>query len=304
MAVLIPEHCELCPRRCGADRRTQTGRCGAGNTLRAARAALHRWEEPCISGEDPERGSGTVFFCGCTLGCVFCQNGVISHGGEGKKITTERLAEVFLALQAQGAYNINLVTPTQYLPWILEALNLCRERLAIPVLYNTGGYERVEILRLLEGRVQIYLPDLKYYDSALSARYSAAPDYFAVAAQALREMFRQVGPVRFDENGMLTRGTVIRHLMLPGLGGDTSQILRDIAVRWGNRVLVSLMRQYTPFDMGEYPELDRTITAEEYETACGEFRELGLGGFFQQDESISESFIPAFDGSGLEETEQ
>ena len=139
MAVLIPEHCELCPRRCGADRRTQTGRCGAGNTLRAARAALHRWEEPCISGEDPERGSGTVFFCGCTLGCVFCQNGVISHGGEGKKITTERLAEVFLALQAQGAYNINLVTPTQYLPWILEALNLCRERLAIPVLYNTGG---------------------------------------------------------------------------------------------------------------------------------------------------------------------
>ena len=160
MAVLIPEHCELCPRRCGADRRTQTGRCGAGNTLRAARAALHRWEEPCISGEDPERGSGTVFFCGCTLGCVFCQNGVISHGGEGKKITAERLAEVFLALQAQGAYNINLVTPTQYLPWILEALNLCGERLAIPVLYNTGGYERVEMLRLLEGRVQIYLPDL------------------------------------------------------------------------------------------------------------------------------------------------
>ena len=174
MAVLIPEHCELCPRRCGVDRRTQTGRCGAGNTLRAARAALHRWEEPCISGEDPERGSGTVFFCGCTLGCVFCQNGVISHGGEGKEITTERLAEVFLALQAQGAYNINLVTPTQYLPWILEALNLCGERLAIPVLYNTGGYERVEMLRLLEGRVQIYLPDLKYYDSALSARYSAA----------------------------------------------------------------------------------------------------------------------------------
>ena len=141
MAVLIPEHCELCPRRCGVDRRTQTGRCGAGNTLRAARAALHRWEEPCISGEDPERGSGTVFFCGCTLGCVFCQNGVISHGGEGKEITTERLAEVFLALQAQGAYNINLVTPTQYLPWILEALNLCGERLAIPVLYNTGGWK-------------------------------------------------------------------------------------------------------------------------------------------------------------------
>lgn len=162
MALTIPAHCELCPRRCGADRRVAAGRCGAGNTLRAARAALHRWEEPCISGEDPERGSGTVFFCGCTLGCVFCQNASISHGGEGKDITPERLAEIFTELQAAGAYNINLVTPTQYLPWITEALSLCGRRLTIPVLYNTGGYERVETLRQLAGKVQIYLPDLKY----------------------------------------------------------------------------------------------------------------------------------------------
>ena len=221
MALTIPAHCELCPRRCGADRRVETGRCGAGNTLRAARAALHRWEEPCISGEDPERGSGTVFFCGCTLGCVFCQNASISHGGEGKDITPERLAEIFTELQAAGAYNINLVTPTQYLPWITEALSLCGRRLTIPVLYNTGGYERVETLRQLAGKVQIYLPDLKYYASELSARYSAAPDYFAVASLALREMFRQVGAVRFDENGILQRGMVVRHLVLPGAHKDS-----------------------------------------------------------------------------------
>ena len=205
MAVQLPEHCTLCPRCCGADRRTEAGWCGAGNTLRAARAALHRWEEPCISGEDTARGSGTVFFCGCTLGCVFCQNGSISHGGEGQEITARRLSEIFLELQAQGAYNINLVTPTQYLPWIEEALRLCGDGISVPVLYNTGGYEREETLRRLEGKVQIYLPDLKYYDCTLSARYSAAPDYFAVASLALREMFRQVGAVRFDENGTAKR---------------------------------------------------------------------------------------------------
>lgn len=269
MAVLIPEHCELCPRRCGADRRTQTGRCGAGNTLRAARAALHRWEEPCISGEDPNGAPGAVFSAVYAGLCFLVRTASSVTGAEGKKITTERLAEVFLALQAQGAYNINLITPTQYLPWILEALNLCGERLAIPVLYNTGGYERVEMLRLLEGRVQIYLPDLKYYDSALSARYSAAPDYFAVAAQALREMFRQVGPVRFDENGMLQSGMVVRHLVLPGAHKDSLRLLNWLADNFSPEdIRLSLMSQYTPPAGIAIRELQRPIFTYEYRKAC------------------------------------
>ena len=293
MAVLIPEHCELCPRRCGADRRTQTGRCGAGNTLRAARAALHRWEEPCISGEDPERGSGTVFFCGCTLGCVFCQNGVISHGGEGKEITTERLAEVFLALQAQGAYNINLVTPTQYLPWILEALNLCGERLAIPVLYNTGGYERVETLRALEGCVDIYLPDLKYADARLAGQLSGAMDYFPVAADAIREMVRQVGAVRW-EGEKVTRGVIIRHLILPGNVENSLRVLDWIGENFApGEVLVSLMRQYTP--MGGLPApFDRRVTDEEYDAVLSWMYLNELEGFTQEAEAADTGFIPDF----------
>ena len=293
MAVLIPEHCELCPRRCGADRRTQTGRCGAGNTLRAARAALHRWEEPCISGEDPERGSGTVFFCGCTLGCVFCQNGIISHGGEGKEITTERLAEVFLALQAQGAYNINLVTPTQYLPWILEALNLCGERLAIPVLYNTGGYERVETLRALEGCVDIYLPDFKYADARLASQLSGAADYFPVAADAIREMVRQVGAVRW-EGEKVTRGVIIRHLILPGNVENSLRVLDWIGENFApGEVLVSLMRQYTP--MGGLPApFDRRVTDEEYDAVLSWMYLNELEGFTQEAEAADTEFIPDF----------
>ena len=231
---------------------------------------------------------------------VFCQNGVISHGGEGKEITAERLAEVFLALQAQGAYNINLVTPTQSLPWILEALNLCGERLAIPVLYNTGGYERVEMLRLLEGRVQIYLPDLKYYDSALSARYSAAPDYFAVAAQALREMFRQGGPVRFDENGMLQSGMVVRHLVLPGAHKDSLRLLNWLADNFSPEdIRLSLMSQYTPPAGIAIRELQRPIFTYEYRKACERAEELGFLGYTQQRSSADAAYTPPFDGTGL-----
>ena len=297
------ENCKLCPRACGADRTKTRGVCGAGASVEAARASLHLWAEPVISGAN---GSGTVFFSHCSLGCVFCQNRAISRReAAGRMITEESLAATFLSLQRKGAANINLVTGAHYVPQIIRALTLARnEGLTLPVVYNSSGYECIETLHLLDGQIDIYLPDYKYYSSYYAGLYSHAPDYRDFAVPAIDEMVRQTGAPQFDENGMLTRGTVIRHLMLPGLGGDTSQILRDIAVRWGNCALVSLMRQYTPFDMDEYPELDRTITAEEYETACGEFRELGLGGFFQQDESISESFIPAFDGSGLEETEQ
>lgn len=294
------KHCRLCPRACGANRTRTRGLCGANDRIEAARASLHMWEEPPISGT---HGSGTVFFSHCSLGCVYCQNRQISRReAAGQEITIAGLARTFLSLQQQGAHNINLVTGAHYAPHIIEALQLARKKgLSVPVVYNSSGYETIETLQLLDGWIDIYLPDYKYYSSYYADRYSHAADYRETAVTAITAMVRQTGAPQYNADGMLTRGTVIRHLMLPGLGGDTAQVLRDIAVRFGDTVLVSLMRQYTPFDMQDWPELDRTITAAEYADACALFCELGLGGFFQQDESISESFIPAFDGTGLEE---
>ena len=300
MVTELLKRCRLCPRACGADRTRTRGLCGANDRIEAARASLHKWEEPPISGV---RGSGTVFFSHCSLGCVYCQNRQISRReAAGQEITIAGLARTFLSLEQQGAHNINLVTGAHYAPHIVEALRLARkEGLSVPVVYNSSGYETIETLQLLDGWIDIYLPDYKYYSSYYADRYSHAADYRETAVTAITEMVRQTGAPQYDTYGMLTRGTVIRHLMLPGLGGDTAQVLRDIAVRFGDRVLVSLMRQYTPFSMQDWPELDRTITDAEYAEACALFCELGLGGFFQQDESISESFIPAFDGTGLEE---
>ena len=294
------KHCRLCPRACGANRTRTRGLCGANDRIEAARASLHMWEEPPISGT---HGSGTVFFSHCSLGCVYCQNRQISRReASGQEITIAGLARTFLSLQQQGAHNINLVTGAHYAPHIIEALQLARKKgLSVPVVYNSSGYETIETLQLLDGWIDIYLPDYKYYSSYYADRYSHAADYRETAVTAITAMVRQTGAPQYNADGMLTRGTVIRHLMLPGLGGDTAQVLRDIAVRFGDTVLVSLMRQYTPFDMQDWPELDRTITDAEYAEACALFCELGLGGFFQQDESISESFIPAFDGTGLEE---
>ena len=294
------KHCRLCPRACGANRTRTRGLCGANDRIEAARASLHMWEEPPISGT---HGSGTVFFSHCSLGCVYCQNRQISRReASGQEITIAGLARTFLSLQQQGAHNINLVTGAHYAPHIVEALQLARKKgLSVPVVYNSSGYETIETLQLLDGWIDIYLPDYKYYSSYYADRYSHAADYRETAVTAITAMVRQTGAPQYNADGMLTRGTVIRHLMLPGLGGDTAQVLRDIAVRFGDTVLVSLMRQYTPFDMQDWPELDRTITDAEYAEACALFCELGLGGFFQQDESISESFIPAFDGTGLEE---
>lgn len=284
---------------CGVDRTAgQRGFCGADDQLYGARAALHQWEEPPISGT---RGSGTVFFSHCSLRCVFCQNREISRGTEaGKRITTNRLSEIFLELQGQGAHNINLVTGTHYVPQIAEALARVRGiELQIPVIFNCGGYERVETLRMLEGLVDIYLPDFKYYSSYYAARYSGAPDYADYAVDAIDEMVRQTGPVTMDANGLMARGVIIRHLMLPGLAGDTRQVLCKIAELWGNQVMVSLMRQYTPFQMEDYPEINRRITDEEYAEAVELFEQLGLNGFLQDAESISESFIPSFRGEGI-----
>ena len=256
------EHCALCPRRCGAARRETAGLCGMGAELKVARAALHYWEEPCISGCD---GSGTVFFSGCTLRCVFCQNREISAGGFGQAISVERLREVFRELEAAGASNINLVSPTQFAPWIALALE---EVPGIPVVWNTGGYERVETLRLLEGKVQIYLPDLKYVSAKWSRRCSGAADYFTWAAPAILEMFRQSGPYVVDEHGMLRRGVVIRHLMLPGGLAETKRVIDWVAAHFApGEVLFSLMSQYTPIP-GVPEELNRRVRQAEYRAAC------------------------------------
>ena len=297
------QSCMLCPRHCGADRtHGQTGYCGADSQVRLGRAALHRWEEPCLSGT---RGAGTVFFCHCPLGCVYCQNHDISgqNAAESGILTdSSGLADTFLSLQARGAHNIDLVTPTHYAAHLMEAIPLARARgLSIPIVYNCGGYERVETLRMLDGLIDIYLPDLKYYSSYYSERYSHAPDYFDTACAAIGEMVRQTGAPQFDADGMMTRGTIIRHLMLPGLGGDTAQVLRAIASNWGGgQVLVSLMRQFTPCtDLSGFPELLRRVTDAEYADACDQMALLGLEGWTQDAESVSESFIPRFDGSGV-----
>ena len=299
---MMLEHCTLCPRRCGANRAAgQTGFCGADDTIRIGLASLHRWEEPCLSGT---RGAGTVFCCHCPLGCVYCQNHDISGqeaAANGILTDCSGLADTFLSLQARGAHNIDLVTPTHYAVHLAEAIPLARARgLTIPVIYNCGGYERVETLRMLDGLIDIYLPDLKYYSSYYAARYSHAPDYFDIACAAIGEMIRQTGAPQFDADGMMTHGTIIRHLMLPGLGGDTAQILRSISSNWGGQVLVSLMRQFTPCtNLSGYPELTRRITDEEYADACEQMALLALEGWTQDAESVSESFIPHFDGSGV-----
>lgn len=287
--------CTLCPRRCGAERTAEAGGgfCRMPGGLRVARAMLHRWEEPPISGRN---GAGTVFFSGCTLGCVYCQNGDISAGGFGKDISTARLREIFEELIGQGAHNIELVTPTHFLPWILPALT---PRLPVPVVYNCGGYERVETLRTLEGLVDVYLPDLKYADGALAAALSGAADYFPVACEAIREMFRQVGPYVL-EDGLLTRGVVIRHLVLPGYLDNTRQVLDWIAETFGpGDVLVSLMSQYTPTN-NMTGRLARRVTAAEYRAAAAYMRNCGItDGFVQERTSAEEAYTPAFDGQGV-----
>ncbi len=287
--------CTLCPRQCGAERTAEAGGgfCRMPGGLRVARAMLHHWEEPPISGQN---GAGTVFFSGCTLGCVYCQNGDISAGGFGKDISTARLREIFEELIAQGAHNIELVTPTHFLPWILPALT---PRLPVPVVYNCGGYERVETLRALEGLVDVYLPDLKYADGALAAELSGAADYFPVACKAIREMFRQVGTYVL-EDGLLTRGVVIRHLVLPGYLDNTRRVLDWIAETFApGDVLVSLMSQYTP-TANMTGRLARRVTAAEYRAAADYMRNCGItDGFVQERTSAEEAYTPAFDGEGV-----
>lgn len=294
-------NCILCPRNCGADRMSgQTGYCGMPSDLRVARAALHMWEEPCISGST---GSGTVFFSGCNLKCIFCQNHSIALGDCGKSITIQRLAEIFLELQQKGAANINLVTPTHYIPQIRDALLLAKEEgLALPIVYNTGGYESVEALQLLEGLVDIYLPDLKYFSTELSTEYSHAADYFPVATSAIAEMYRQVGAPIFDKaTGMMKRGMIVRHLILPGQTKDSKKILRYLHETFGDNIYISIMNQYTPLPhVAKIPLLNRKVTAEEYDKIVNFALRLGISNaYIQEGETATESFIPPFDLEGV-----
>lgn len=292
--------CRLCPRECGVDRTVgQRGYCGCDSEILVARAALHLWEEPCISGAE---GSGTVFFSGCSLGCVFCQNRPIALARAGRKISLERLQEIFLELQAQGANNINLVTAGHYAPLVAEALRRAKMAgLTIPIVYNSGGYELPKTLQLLDGLVDIYLPDLKYYSPEVSQRYAKAADYFSVATTAIQEMFRQVGIADFDSRGMLRRGLVLRHLALPGQREDSRAILRYVWETYGNRIYISLMSQYTPMGgLADYPELARKLSPVEYDALIDYALELGFeNGFIQEGDAAEESFIPPFDYTGV-----
>lgn len=297
----VLEKCRLCPRECGVSRnKSERGACGATGEIKVAKAYLHRWEEPPISGTN---GSGTVFFSHCNLKCLFCQNYKISQEGYGQTVTVEKLADIFMHLQSKGAHNINLVTPTIYIPQIRDAILLAREKgLKLPIVYNTNAYERVEALRLLDGLIDIYLPDLKYYDDGLATRYSSAPGYFLHATRAILEMFRQVGEARFDENGIMTGGLMIRHLLLPGKLEDSKKILDWIKDNLPLGVYVNLMSQYTPYYKAiKYTELNKKVDAKEYDALIDYFLNIGLeNGFVQEGESACEEFIPDFDLEGLE----
>ena len=294
------EDCLLCPRKCGINRRTgQTGVCGVSSEIKVARAALHYWEEPCISGK---KGSGAVFFSGCSLHCVFCQNREISDGKAGKVISKERLSDIFIELVDKGANNINLVTPGQYIPDIVWAVNDAKSRgMKLPIIYNTSGYENVTELKLLEGIVDVYLPDFKYMDSTLSARYSRAKDYPSVAKQALSEMVRQQPDVVIDDaTGLIQKGVIVRQLLLPGHVNDAKAVLKYLYDTYHDHVYISMMSQFTPIALKDYPEINRTVTKREYERLVNYALEIGItNAFIQEGDVAKDSFIPAFDCEGV-----
>lgn len=294
------ENCLLCPRKCGINRSTgQTGVCGVSSEIKVARAALHYWEEPCISGK---RGSGAVFFSGCSLHCVFCQNREISDGKAGKVISKERLSDIFMELADKGANNINLVTPGQYIPDIVCAVNDAKSRgMKLPIIYNTSGYENVTELKLLEGIVDVYLPDFKYMDSTLSARYSRAKDYPSVAKQALSEMVRQQPDVVIDDaKGLIQKGVIVRQLLLPGHVNDAKAVLKYLYDTYHNHVYISMMSQFTPIALKDYPEINRTVTRREYERLVDYALKIGItNAFIQEGDVAKDSFIPAFDCEGV-----
>ncbi len=292
--------CSLCPRNCKAKRSEgKTGKCGVGGTLKVARASLHMWEEPCISGT---RGSGTVFFSGCSLGCVYCQNRDISRGERGKEISAERLAEIFFELKEKGAHNINLVTPSHYLPTIIYAIERAkRESIGIPFVYNSSAYEKADSIKRLDGLIDIYLPDFKYIDREIAKRYSFAEDYPEVAKNAISEMVSQKRGARFDKDGIMTEGVIVRHLVLPDAYENSRAVIEYLYATYKDDIYISLMSQYTPVCENEiYPELNLTVDEKEYEALIDYAVTLGVeNGFIQEGGAASESFIPDFNCEGV-----
>ena len=294
----MTEICSVCPRGCGINRKEQRGYCGEGDSVRLARAALHFWEEPCVSGRN---GSGTVFFSGCNLRCVYCQNKEISRGRIGKEVSLERLEEIFFELKAQGAHNINLVTPTHFAEQIKIAVKAAKaDGLELPVVWNTGGYETAETIRDLNETVDVYLTDFKYMSGELAFKYSFAGDYPEAAKRALCEMVKTKGKPVFDENGLIKRGVIVRHLVLPGHTDDSLRVLDYLYDTYGDDIIISIMSQYTPTDITKYTELNRKLTRYEYNKVIAGAEKLGIKNAYVQDGAAAkESFIPDFDYSGV-----
>lgn len=294
--------CTLCPRECDVDRtKGNFGFCKTGNKITCARASLHQWEEPCLSGTG---GSGTVFFSGCNMGCVFCQNKEISHGGKGFEISTERLCEVFFELRDAGAHNINLVTAGHFLPQILESIKMAKnQNIGIPFVYNSSGYEKVEALKKCSGLIDIYLPDFKYMDENLSKKYSKAPDYTRIVKEAIGEMVRQQPDCIFDDDGIMQKGVIVRHLMLPDELSDSKNIIKYLYETYKDDIYISIMSQYTPVgDLTNFPELQKRVRTSDYDRLIDYAVDIGVeNAFIQEGESADESFIPDFNGEGIEE---
>lgn len=293
-------NCNLCPRNCGVNRiNGEIGFCKSLNSVRVARVSLHYWEEPCISGEN---GSGTVFFSNCNLKCVFCQNYEISSNGIGKEISVKRLSEIFLEQQKRGALNINLVSPTHYVPQIIKALDIAKSKgLSIPIVYNTNSYENLETIRALNGYIDIYLPDLKYFSNRYSLKYSNADNYFYYASNAIKEMFSQVGETVFNEKGIMKKGIIVRHLMMPGLLFDSKKIIDYLYKTYGDSIYISIMNQFTPtYNTKNFPEINKKLNSKHYDALIDYCISIGIkNAFIQEEGTCSESFIPQFDLRGI-----
>lgn len=299
MNVLL-NSCTLCPRNCKVNRNNnEIGFCGMTNQLRVARASLHYWEEPIISGE---KGSGTVFFSGCNLKCVFCQNYQISNNNFGKPISIHRLSKIFLELQEKGANNINLVTPTHFVPLVIEAIKIAKAKgLDIPIVYNSSGYENVETIKLLKGYIDIYLPDFKYYDNKYANKYSKCNNYFEAVTSSLDEMINQVGTPQINEEGILIKGVIVRHMMIPGLLDDSKKIIHYLVDNYNDDIFISIMNQYTPTNnLINYQEINQTVNDKDYDELINYAIDLGIkNGFMQESETQKTSFIPEFDTTGV-----
>ena len=296
---MTENRCNICPRRCDIDRTGHKGYCGETEEIRVARAALHQWEEPCISGT---KGSGTVFFTGCNLRCVYCQNKVISDGKVGMAVSKERLAQLFINLKNQGAHNINMVTPTHFTSQIIEAIKLSRSKgMDLPIVWNTSGYETEETIDSLSGYVDVYLTDFKYMDSETAGKYSFCPDYPDVAKKALSKMVSQIGKVELDSNGIIKKGVVVRHLLLPGHVEESMKVLDYLHSEYGDGIYISIMSQFTPNgNLDKYPEINRKVTKYEYDKLVEYADKIGIvNAYVQEGSAAKESFIPDFDYTGL-----